>query len=161
MLPFSFTIGGFIRPRGRCLLAARPQTPSDSSNHSTSPMGGGCLMPSAMSLGRDNRIARRYGSLLDPWGDRATSPSNHIHGTARVVISKVPALFARRHTASKSSGLETSRPAFAQGSTTPGTSWAAGRLPDRRRQTSACQIERNAVSDAFRSPCERQDEGGP
>jgi hypothetical protein len=27
-------------------------------------------MPSAMSLGRDNRIARRYGSLLDPWGDR-------------------------------------------------------------------------------------------
>jgi hypothetical protein len=35
-------------------------TPSDSSNHSTSPMGGGCLMPSAMSLGRDNRIARRY-----------------------------------------------------------------------------------------------------
>src|SRR5215467_7723335 len=59
MLLFSFTIGGFIRSRGGCLLAARPQTPSDSSNHSTSPMGGGCLMPSAMSLGRDNGIARR------------------------------------------------------------------------------------------------------
>ena len=29
-------------------------------------------MPSAMSLGRDNRIARRYGSLLDPWGDRTS-----------------------------------------------------------------------------------------
>src|SRR5712672_801342 len=60
MLPFSLTIGGFIRSRGRCLLPARPQTASDSSNHSTSPMGGGCLTPSAMSLGRDNRIARRY-----------------------------------------------------------------------------------------------------
>jgi hypothetical protein len=45
-------------------LAARPQTPSDSSNHSTSPMGGGCLTLSAMSLGRDNRIARRYRNEL-------------------------------------------------------------------------------------------------
>src|SRR5262245_24349259 len=61
MLPFSFTIGGFIRPRGRCPLAARPQTPSDSGNHSTSPMGGGCLMHSAISLERDNAcpIGRR------------------------------------------------------------------------------------------------------
>ena len=57
-------IGGFIRSRGRCRLAARPQTPSDSSNHSTSPMGGGCLTLSAMSLGRDNRIARRYRNEL-------------------------------------------------------------------------------------------------
>src|SRR5947209_10931628 len=56
MLPFSFTIGGFIRSRGQCLLAARPQTQSDFSSHSTSPMGGGCLMPSAMSLGRDNGL---------------------------------------------------------------------------------------------------------
>jgi hypothetical protein len=31
-------------------------------------------MPSAMNLGRDNRIARRYGSLLDPWGDRPAFP---------------------------------------------------------------------------------------
>jgi hypothetical protein len=58
--------------------------PSDSSNHSTSPMGGGCLMPSAMSLGRDNRTARRYSSLLGPWEtDRRLLNSNHIHGTAR------------------------------------------------------------------------------
>ena len=59
---------------GTVPAGARQQTPSDSSNHSTSPMGGGCLMPSAMSLGRDNRIARRYGSLLDPWGDRPAFP---------------------------------------------------------------------------------------
>src|SRR5215472_541786 len=77
MLPFSFTMGGFIRSRAHYLLAARPQTPSDSSNHSTSPTVGGGLMPSATSLGRDNRIGRRYGGLLDPLGRHVSKTDPH------------------------------------------------------------------------------------
>jgi hypothetical protein len=54
-------------------------------------------MPSATSLGRDNRIARRYVAFsIHVVTDQRLLNSNHIHGAARwVVVSKTPALLAR------------------------------------------------------------------